>query len=179
MSAVAEEWRALPGFEGWVDISTHSRARRWYRSQAARKPPVRLDEPEVVAPRAAPGGYAYFTVRNAHCAGRPLALHKAVLLTFVGPAPSGWLACHFPDPDTSNCCLDNLRWDVRAENWEDARCHHSGDAERVAARLAELRERFPYLRPTVEGITFSALGHSWPGDGNWSAPYAARARGAA
>lgn len=179
MSATTEEWRALPGFEGWVDISTHSRARRWYRSQAGRRPPIRLAGPEVVAPHAAPGGYSYISVRNAERGVRPIALHKAVLLTYAGPAPSGFLACHFPDPDTTNCRFENLRWDSRCANWEDARCHHSGDAERIAARLADLRGRFPHLRESVEGLAFTALAHPWPGGGNWAARYRAEAAGGA
>lgn len=48
---------------------------------------------------------------------------RLVLEAFVGPCPEGMEACHFPDRDTSNNRLDNLRWDTTANNAEDKRKH--------------------------------------------------------
>lgn len=48
---------------------------------------------------------------------------RLVLECFVGPCPEGMEACHFPDRDTSNNRLDNLRWDTTANNAEDKRKH--------------------------------------------------------
>ena len=48
-------------------------------------------------------------------------VHSLVLEAFVGPRPTGMQGCHFPDPDTSNNRLDNLRWDSAEANMHDCR----------------------------------------------------------
>jgi len=47
-------------------------------------------------------------------------VHQLMLETFVGPRPTGMLACHSPDPRKSNNRADNLAWQTRAENAADA-----------------------------------------------------------
>jgi len=46
-------------------------------------------------------------------------VHALVLEAFVGPAPEGMEACHYPDPDPANNAVSNLRWDTHAENAKD------------------------------------------------------------
>lgn len=46
-----------------------------------------------------------------------------VLEAFVGPRPDGKIACHFPDKDTSNNNMSNLRWDTPAANNSDQVIH--------------------------------------------------------
>jgi hypothetical protein len=46
-------------------------------------------------------------------------VHRLVLEAFVGPCPDGMEVCHDPDRDKTNCRLDNLRWDTRANNHAD------------------------------------------------------------
>jgi hypothetical protein len=46
-----------------------------------------------------------------------------VLEAFVGPRPPKYEACHFPDRDTTNNRLDNLRWDTRSGNQQDRKVH--------------------------------------------------------
>lgn len=46
-------------------------------------------------------------------------VHCLILETFVGPAPDGTEACHYPDPTRTNNALNNLRWDTRLENVHD------------------------------------------------------------
>lgn len=48
---------------------------------------------------------------------------RLVLEAFVGPCPKGMEACHDPDPDPSNCRLDNLRWDTHRANHADMDTH--------------------------------------------------------
>lgn len=50
-------------------------------------------------------------------------VHQLVLLAFVGPCPEGMEACHFPDPDSANCRLSNLRWDTKKGNANDRVMH--------------------------------------------------------
>lgn len=76
-----------------------------------------------------------------------LAMHRAVLLAFVGPAPEGMEACH-NNGDASDNCLDNLRWDTHLANNRDRIKHGTypiGDkhpmAKFSAAVAAEIRTK--------------------------------------
>jgi hypothetical protein len=57
-------------------------------------------------------------------------VHRLVLEAFVGPCPPGMEACHFPDRDPANNRLDNLRWDTRQANHDDAVAHGTTAATR-------------------------------------------------
>jgi hypothetical protein len=166
MSALIEQWRALPGFEGWVDVSSFGRARRWYESSVGRRPPTRLAAPVLIS-FFERRGYLSFAARNAMQTGVCFSLHSAVLLTYSGPCAAWDVACHFPDPKRSNCRFDNLRWDSRSANHIDGKIHRSGLLERVAARLAILVTRFPHLRRDVEGIELRARPNPWQNNGAW------------
>jgi hypothetical protein len=145
MSAV-EQWRWLPGHEGWTEVSDHGRVRRWYQHVAGRLPPIMLDEPAIVTTTRV-GAYQKFSSRGGASRRSPITLHEAVLRTFVGPRPDRMMCCHFPDPNGANCALSNLRWDGGPENWNDLRAHRAGPAA-IAERLELLRERFPWLQPS-------------------------------
>jgi len=54
---------------------------------------------------------------------RRIFVHRLVLTAFVGPCPSGMEACHFPDKDTTNNAISNLRWDTRKANTADKEFH--------------------------------------------------------
>lgn len=47
-------------------------------------------------------------------------LHRVVLMTFVGPCPEGFEACHWDDNPENNA-LENLRWASHEDNIEDKR----------------------------------------------------------
>jgi hypothetical protein len=53
-------------------------------------------------------------------------VHQLVLLAFVGPAPKGAEARHYPDRDPSNNRLSNLSWATRLVNVRD-RIEHGTD----------------------------------------------------
>lgn len=50
-------------------------------------------------------------------------VHRLVLEAFVGPAPGGMEARHFPDRDPTNNRLDNLSWATHKENVADMAIH--------------------------------------------------------
>ena len=67
------------------------------------------------------------------------AVHRLVLLAFVGPCPNEMEACH-NDGDCTNNRLENLRWDTRKANWQDARIHKTaliGESSPKAILTAE------------------------------------------
>jgi hypothetical protein len=66
-----------------------------------------------------------------------------VLMTFVGPRPHGMEACHFPDRNTANNRLDNLRWDTHSSNQRDRISHGTSNAgeRNGSAKLSEAKVR--------------------------------------
>lgn len=97
---------------------------------------------------------------NLHRGGgqKSVRVHRLVLLAFIGPQPAGMEACHFPDSDTSNNRLDNLRWDTPAANQADKVVHgtsnhgeRNGSARLDSAQVAQIRRRY------AEGETQSSL----------------------
>lgn len=74
-----------------------------------------------LTPKVERNGYLHVLLYDGR-GGRVLRyVHQLVLETFVGPRPTGMLACHTPDPDKSNNRADNLAWQTRLENGADAR----------------------------------------------------------
>jgi hypothetical protein len=98
-------------------------------------------------------------------------LGRIILLTFVGPAPPGTECCH-GDGDPSNNCIDNLRWDTRQGNVNDAKRHgttprgeRSGRSLLTDTKVVEIRQlasegwtqlllaaRFKVSRPAISCV---------------------------
>lgn len=73
-------------------------------------------------------------------------IHILVLNAFIGACPSGMEACHFPDRNTGNNRLDNLRWDTKASNQADKVFHgtsnrgeRNGSCKLTTASVKEIR----------------------------------------
>ncbi len=66
------------------------------------------------------------------------AIHRLVLMAFVGPCPSGMHGCH-NDGNALNNNLDNLRWDTPSANTQD-KWRHGTMAHGEDAGLAKLTE---------------------------------------
>lgn len=66
-------------------------------------------------------------------------VYHLVLFAFVGPKPAGKEACHNPDPNLSNNCVENLRWGTHKENEQDKIAHGTAQRGEKAsnARLTE------------------------------------------
>lgn len=154
-SAVTPEeiWRAVPGYVGWVDVSTLGRVRRWYRHEAGGRVLVMLDEPALVTPGGC-DGYLRILLQRGRGPLCNMPVHRAVLLAHVGPCPVGFEACHFPVVDRSCCELSTLRWDSRRENLRDAVAHQTRKLPVIQARLDMLRAAHPHLRESAAGIDF-------------------------
>ena len=54
-------------------------------------------------------------------------IHRLVLMAFVGPCPPGMECCHFPNRESSDNRLANLRWDTAAANQKDRIVHGTDD----------------------------------------------------
>lgn len=105
----------------------------------------------------------YPTISLTRCSGRVTTqVHRLVLEAFVGPRPEGMQACHFPDQNTANVRLNNLRWDTPSANNRDKEKHgthqigeKNGRAKLTASQVLVIRERYNTGEsPSVVGREF-------------------------
>jgi hypothetical protein len=108
-----EEWRPIPGWEEWYEVSNAGRVRSW-RHQNGRD---RRLTPRLLAGQRQPQGYIQIQLGGRRQRTHIL-LHRLVLLAFVGPCPPGLQARHL-DGDPTNNRLENLRYGTPAENSDD------------------------------------------------------------
>lgn len=83
-----------------------------------------------------PYGCRYVVVCFRVVPGGPISchyIHQLVLEAFVGACPEGMEARHFPDRDTSNNRLENLRWATHQQNIDDKKFHGTARPRRAAS----------------------------------------------
>src|SRR5262249_11437669 len=147
-----EVWAPIPGYPGY-EASTHGRIRSW-------RAVVITADGSISGTHAAPRlltqglGGAYWRVHVRHEDGRcrRATVGPLILAAFVGPKPEGAVCCHFPDPDTANNRLENLRWDTQRANAYDALEHKRGCGQKITRQILE--EMWPRL---VNGETAVAV----------------------
>lgn len=111
----AEQWRPVGSFPAY-EVSNLGRVRSFARNRPMRG--RQADGSRLLSPVPQPSGHLTVSLFRDGVA-RSRFVHRLVLEAFVGPCPDGLEACHGPDPDPTNNCLRNLRWDTRAENSAD------------------------------------------------------------
>jgi len=101
---VTEDWKAIPGFEGYYEASDLGSIRRKGSFKTLAKNGTR-------------NGYLKVTLS---VKGVPSTrhIHSLILETFVGPKPQSCECCH-NDGNKHNNRVDNLRWDTHAANVRD------------------------------------------------------------
>ena len=108
-----EQWRPIPGFEGYYEASDLGRIRSLDR-YVVRGGHRHRAYGRILRPVRAGKGYWYVSLCGPAGQVRE-AVHRAVLAAFVGPCPSEHEAMHL-DGDPGNNQLANLRWSSRSEN---------------------------------------------------------------
>lgn len=120
-----ELWRDIPGHEGRYAVSNLGRV--YAHPKKVKKPSGKKMVEQSYAgkmlatyPRGRDG---YLAVRVGYGGEKfSWAVHRLVLLAFVGPCPDGMEACH-NDGDETNNHLSNLRWDTHLSNNRDRKRH--------------------------------------------------------
>ena len=107
-----EEWRWVPGYEGFYVVSDHGRVCSMPRPRA---------RGGILKSPCGSGGYPTLALVKDGIQ-KPFRVHTLVLTAFVGPCPDGFVACHF-DGDPANNHLSNLRWDSQKANADDLKRH--------------------------------------------------------
>ncbi len=110
-TSTREDWKAIPGFVGSFEASTHGRIKALRRHAGTRWYDERIMHPSQPE--------RYLKV-NLSFLGRvhQRKVHQLILETFVGPCPEG-LECLHNDGNKLNNHLSNLAWGTAKENGED------------------------------------------------------------
>lgn len=114
--SLSEEWRFIPGFEGYYEVSNHGRVRSVDRVVQTRQG---LKRYRGVLRKTSTGSGVYEQLPlSVDDVQTTVYVHSAVLLAFVGPCPQGMEVCH-NDGDPRNNHLSNLRYGTHVENTKD------------------------------------------------------------
>lgn len=114
---IIEEWRPIPGFEGY-EVSSLGRGRSWRGRGGAERA-----EPKYLKGRPNPKGYLRLNLcSNGRTYDRYV--HRLVPTAFVGPCPPGKEGAHKNGHLTDNR-LCNLAWKTHQQNIDDQIEHGS------------------------------------------------------
>lgn len=122
MTPDEEEWRAVPGYEGYYEVSDLGNVRSVDREIVDALGRHRRLRGQALKPFINPqnGRREVALKRGGSLDHRTV--YPLVLRAFVGLPPTGFHACH-NDGNQRNDRLDNLRWDSRSGNMLDVVRH--------------------------------------------------------
>lgn len=121
-----EEWRDVPGWEGFYQVSNEGRVRSLNRVTDALdcvgNPCLRRQRGKLL--RAGVGKNGYAVVCFTRPGGKRLCayVHRLVALAFLGPVPEGHEVCHNDGVKAHNHA-SNIRYDTRSSNALDRHIH--------------------------------------------------------
>lgn len=147
----AVEYREIPGCPGYRVGSDGSVWSRWKRVGYGRPKSgtyvVLGDVWKMIKVHLDNKGYCRVELRNAEHKRVNRGVHSLLLECFIGPAPHGMVALHFPDPNPSNNDLSNLRWGTMVENAADRDVHgttprgeNQGNSKLTEADVRQIRK---------------------------------------
>jgi hypothetical protein len=123
-----EEWRPIPGSAGRYEISTHGRIRSlWFKNRVC---DILRPTPLILKLTIEDDGYRRAAVMI-HGRRKFIFVHRSMLETFVGAAPTPEHETGHVDGDPSHNYLGNLKWVTQLENAEMRETHgHTARGER-------------------------------------------------
>lgn len=133
----AEEWRDIPGYEGWYQASSEGRIKSLARSTPTRNRwgPCTYTKPEQIIEGRLIGGYRRMKLCVAGMTTDQFA-HKLVAIAFHGMAPDGCDQVAHWDGDKENNQPTNLRWTDTAGNAAD-KVRHGSTANQFGERHSQ------------------------------------------
>jgi hypothetical protein len=134
-----EQWKKIPGYAGWYDVSDLGRVRSWRKGRWL----GRRTTPKLLKISTHKKGYLQvgLSVNGSSVTHK---VHYLVLLSFVGPRPEGLDTDHW-DSNRANNRLDNLRYLSHLDNIKRSKILRG--TERCNSKLQEadvliIRERY-------------------------------------
>lgn len=111
-----EVWRAIPGFEGFYEVSDHGQVRSLDRMRPTdRQGRCRGRNRGRLLKQRNSRGYRVLDLWNRDRVVFHMSVHALVLMAFVGPRPDDHQCCH-RDGNRANNRVENLYWGTRSEN---------------------------------------------------------------
>lgn len=118
---MTEEWRPIPGYDGYYDVSDIGRVRSW--RALGRYPNRRAAEPLLMSPWLRPSdGYLAATLTRTGERSCPRLVHILVAETFFGPCPPGQEVRHLNGVPGDNR-VRNLAYGTHSQNIHDVVAH--------------------------------------------------------
>lgn len=151
MPIVGEEWRDVVGYEGMYLVSNKGRVRS-VRRKIWNSRCWCYQNGQIMSPSLTGGHPGLALCRDRK--SKRVSVSWLVLEAFVGPRPKDYEACHFPDKDPTNNCIENLRWDTVKNNHQDKKFHgtwgkngdtrgsKNGSAFLDEAKVLEIRRKY-------------------------------------
>lgn len=125
-----EEWKPIPGYEGYYEVSSHGRVRSLDREVHTKNGQARRRKGRLKKPSRRANGYPQ-TLLCREGKRKNKYVHRLVLEGFVGPCPDGMECLHI-DGNKTNNHVDNLRWGTGSENTLDTVRHRTHNNTRKA-----------------------------------------------
>ena len=111
------EWRDVPQFEGYYQVSDHGRVRSVDRTVIRRRIGATTYRGKELRIATDPRGRRHIGLYREGREYRRYVAHL-VAAAFIGPRPHGALVCHYDD-DPANNAVGNLRYGTRRDNKAD------------------------------------------------------------
>lgn len=114
-----EEWRPIPGYEGYYEVSSNGRVRSLDRVRPVGNRHggtlLRRDKGNVISPCANGNGYVYDSLQRGTGTRQNLYIHRLVAQAFLGN-PIGKYDVDHINHDRADNRVENLRWVSHEEN---------------------------------------------------------------
>jgi hypothetical protein len=148
----AERWRTLPGWS-YFEVSDQGRVRRLAGTPKCK-------DGRLLRCTVNDRGYLVAHLRQ-DGREKQMLVHQAVLIAFVGPAPSALHEGAHGDGIRTNAALSNLRWATHAENEADKVLHGTRiEGETHPSSTKSDIEAAEILRLRELGLSFSEISGS-------------------
>jgi hypothetical protein len=137
-----EIWRPVVGYEGHYEVSDLGNVRSLDREVMAVRNGKEVTwklKGKTLSPRRDSSGHLQVNLGQ----GGDKSVHRLVMAAFVGPCPENLEVCHWNGIASDNR-LENLRYDTRSANAQDAIRHRSYPFE---ARSQAMRKRAAGMTP--------------------------------
>lgn len=142
-----EEWRAIPGHDGY-EVSSLGRVRS-YRARGGNRGGRLVGAPHIKkAHRHRGTGYLSVVLQADSNKSQRYPVHLLVAAAFLGPRPDGMQVAH-GDGDKMNAALVNLRYATALENAQDKHLHGTtcrgetnGNRKLTDVQVREIRARY-------------------------------------